>query len=213
MLFTRLGLGSIFTSASDITPESVSAGVNNERSTRSIPTLNYNSDLAEAAAYKAQDMITRDYFAHQDPDGNYIWPTDVADGYTPYTILGENLAINFPDTDSLMSAWMDSPEHRTNILNPAFQDQGAGVASGNTSQGQYSISIANEFGALAVVQKAAPPAPKPTPTPAQKTTPLPTVTPTPSSVLSPAPATLSPAPGACPLLSQLQHLLCCRQLH
>lgn len=212
LLLTRLGLGSIFTSASDITPQSVSAGVNNERSTRNIPTLNYNSDLAAAAAYKAQDMVTRSYFAHQDPQGNFIWPTDVADGYTPYTILGENLAINFPDTDSLMSAWMDSPEHRTNILNPAFQDQGAGVASGNASQGQYSISIANEFGALAVAQKAPVPTPKPQPTPkpaatpvpvaptkpAPKSTPAPPVTPspTPSSTLSPAQPT--PAPVSLP---------------
>ena len=206
LLVTRLGLGTLFASASDITPESVSAGVNHERTSRSIAPLNYNDELAAAAAYKASDMVTRNYFAHQDPEGNFTWDKDAAEGYTPYTILGENLAINFPDADGLMSAWMDSPEHRENILNAAFQDQGVGVTAGNVSQGQFSIAIANEFGALvseqgvvaaagattasAAVAEPAPAKPAPTPTPM--------ATPTPVALhSSPAPSP-TPAPSTPP---------------
>lgn len=191
LLAIRVSLGSIFASASDITPQSVAAGVNNERSQRNIATLNYNNDLAEAAQTKAADMIARNYFAHVDPDGNYIWPTIVADGYTPYTTLGENLAINFPDTESLMSAWIDSPTHRENILNAAFQDQGAGYSTGNVAAGQYSDAIANTFGALAV--KPAPKAPAPTPAPVKAAAPAPAKSPV------PAPTKPTPAPTPAPV--------------
>jgi hypothetical protein len=168
LLTARIGAGSFFVSASDITTSSIATAVNNERSQRNLTTLNYNSSLAQAAQYKAQDMIDNNYFSHTDPKGNYIWSTDAADGYTPYTTLGENLAINFSDTTSLMSAWIDSPEHRQNILNPAFQDQGVGVSTGDKSKNQFDITIANEFGAqpAKVVAPVVPPAPAKIVTPA-----------------------------------------------
>ncbi len=189
----RLGLGGFFASASDINAQSIADGVNKERSERNLNTLNYNSELAAAAQYKASDMIARNYFAHVDPDGNYIWPKIVSEGYTPYTTLGENLAVDFPDTQSLMSAWIDSPEHRANILNTAFQDQGAGVASGN-GNGQFQDAMANTFGALATkpAAKTTPPAApvvsKPAPQPAAVAHPTPT---TPVAV---APSTTKPTP-------------------
>lgn len=146
---TRIGLGNIFTGASDITPANVLAAVNKERTDRNIPALNTNVKLSRAAQIKADDMIARKYFAHVNPDGHYIWDTIAAQGYTPYTILGENLAINFSDTNSLVAAWIDSPTHRENMLNSAFQDQGMGVQFGNTDNGEYSVAIANTFGTLA----------------------------------------------------------------
>src|SRR5208337_2857559 len=91
---------------------------------------------------------------------------------------GENLAIEFYDTDSLVSAWMNSPEHRANILNAGFQDQGMGLALGNPADGQYYSAITNTFGTLAPIPKAqASPAPAATapvaeaPAPKAKTAP------------------------------------------
>jgi hypothetical protein len=103
-------------------------------------------------------MQARHYFAHVDPDGNYIWDKIVAAGYSPYTQLGENLAIEFYDTESLVAAWMNSPTHRANILQPGFKDQGAGLAFGNVTQNQYHSAIANTFGTLAVTAKKTNPA-------------------------------------------------------
>ena len=150
--------------ASDLTPENILQAVNNQRSIRNLVLLNTNNPLTLAAQSKADDMIARKYFAHIDPDGHYIWDKIVADGYTPYTQLGENLAIEFYDTDSLMAAWMNSPEHRANILQEGFRDQGMGVSFGDVQQSQYYSSIANTFGAMAPapktqVLKTTPPAP------------------------------------------------------
>ena len=192
LLTIRIGLSTIFVGASDITPGNVMAAVNNERTARNISALSSNSKLTAAAAYKSSDMINRNYFAHKDPDGKYIWDRIVAEGYTPYTTLGENLAIEFRDTEGLVAAWMNSPTHRENILNSSFKDQGMGVAYGDSSKGQYSIAITNTFGAQPTTQPK--PAPTPTPTPTPAPTPAPTPTPTPKPAPTPVPTPTKPAP-------------------
>jgi hypothetical protein len=156
------------TRASDLTTQNILAAINNERVARNLSALNENNLLDEAAQYKTDDMQTRHYFAHVDPDGHYIWDKIVALGYTPYEQLGENIAINFYDTESLDDAWMQSPEHRANILNAGFVDGGMGLTMGNVSQGQYYSAIDNTFGTLVSEQNAevAGAAKKPAPAPA-----------------------------------------------
>lgn len=140
-------------SASDLTSENILRAVSAERTLRNLNALNSDTRLSSAAQYKAGDMISRRYFSHTDPEGNYIWGKIVEAGYTPYLQLGENLAIEFYNTESLVSAWMNSPTHRANILNEGFKDQGAGLAFGKPEQGQYYSSIANTFGALLAAKK------------------------------------------------------------
>ncbi len=139
------------TQASDLTTLNILEAINNQRQLRDLTTLNTNAILTKAAQTKSDDMQARHYFSHVDPGGHYIWDTIVADGYTPYLRLGENLAIEFYDTDSLINAWMNSPEHRANILNAGFVDQGMGLTFGNVAQGQYYSAITNTFGTLAPI--------------------------------------------------------------
>ncbi|MFA5991585.1 MAG: CAP domain-containing protein [Candidatus Doudnabacteria bacterium] len=143
--------------ASDLSPENILNAVNKERSLRNLVTLSTNSKLGSAAQSKSDDMQARHYFAHVDPDGHYIWDKIVAAGYSPYVQLGENLAIEFYDTESLMSAWMNSPTHRANIIQEGFRDQGMGLAFGNTQNGQYHSAITNTFGAQALPKTPTPP--------------------------------------------------------
>ena len=46
------------------------------------------------------------------------------------TIAGENLAVNFSDSQDVTNAWMNSPEHRANILNGDFTQIGIATAQG-----------------------------------------------------------------------------------
>ena len=169
--------------ASDLTISNILNGVNQERSLRNLNTLNSDTRLASAAQYKSDDMQERHYFSHTDPDGQYIWNKIISAGYTPYLQLGENLAIEFTNTESLVLAWMNSPTHRANILNESFQDQGMGLTFGEPQNGEYYSAIANTFGALVPQKK--------TDQPAQKvesqTTPPPqeTKAPTPAPVKTP----------------------------
>jgi hypothetical protein len=207
--------------ASDLSPENILISVNAQRSLRNLVTLNTNFRLSRAGQSKAEDMQARHYFAHVDPDGNYIWEKITAEGYTPYVQLGENLAVEFYDTESLLSAWMGSPTHRANILQEGFRDQGMGLAFGNASTGQYHSAIVNAFGTLAVSSqpKAAPPppapapspapTPKPLPSPAPKplpTPPAPSPAPTPVPVSAPSPLP-SPAPLAAPLMPRSEEAI------
>ncbi len=137
------------TLASDLTTDNILKAVNEQRALRNLVLLNTNTKLTSAGQSKADDMIARHYFAHVDPDGHYIWDKIVAAGYSPYTMLGENLAIEFYDTNSLISAWMNSPTHRANILQEGFRDQGMGIGFGDVAQNQYYSAIANTFGTLA----------------------------------------------------------------
>ena len=147
----KFGSDKLFSSASDLTPANITSAINTERTNRDIPALTTNSMLTKAAQSKSNDMIARNYFSHIDPDGHYIWDKIVAFGYTPYTTLGENLAIDFPNTTGLVAAWMDSPEHRENLLSANFKDTGIGVSFGNVQSGQYSVAISNTFGAQPVI--------------------------------------------------------------
>lgn len=176
--------------ASSLSPDNILNAVNKERSLRNLVNLNTNNKLSYAAQSKSDDMQSRHYFAHVDPDGHYIWDKIIAAGYSPYLQLGENLAIEFYDTESLMSAWMNSPTHRANIIQEGFRDQGIGLAFGDSQKGQYHTAITNTFGA----QATALPKPKITPP-----TPAPTATPTPAPAKTQAPPTKTLSPVAPPL--------------
>jgi len=183
---TRPNIGN----ASDLTVQNIIEAINKERSLRNLSTLNTDNRLSTAAQSKSEDMIARKYFAHVDPDGNYIWPKIVEAGYTPYLQLGENLAIEFYNTESLVSAWMNSPTHRANVLNEQFKDQGMGLFFGNVSNGEYHSSITNAFGSLVV--KKTEPKPAPTTPPSAPTNPS-----TPSTGSGPS-ASQSTTPPATP---------------
>ncbi len=203
------------TLASDLSPDNILISVNEQRSLRNLVTLNTNFRLSQAAQSKADDMQARHYFAHVDPDGKYIWDKITAEGYTPYVQLGENLAVEFYDTESLMSAWMNSPTHRANILQEGFRDQGMGLAFGDINTGQYHSAIANTFGTQAAAPNkpaspppapkpsTPPPAPKPKPTPTPPPAPKPTPAPVPAPVPPPAATSPSPAPTPAPAAKPL----------
>ncbi|HYV33353.1 MAG TPA: CAP domain-containing protein, partial [Candidatus Limnocylindria bacterium] len=185
--------------ASDLTDQNILNAVNEQRSLRNLASLKFNDKLALAAQSKSDDMQARHYFAHVDPDGHYVWDKIVAAGYTPYLQLGENLAIEFYDTDSLMAAWMNSPTHRANILQEGFKDQGMGMTLGSPEQGQYYSAITNTFGTLAVPPApkkitTPPPIPKPSKTPTKTT---PATTPPPKTTLS-VEVTPPPPPAPAP---------------
>jgi len=180
LLTIRIGLGFSYSSATDLSPDNIASAVNKARTQRNISTLSYNLRLAAAADFKAHDMVSRSYFSHTDPDGKYIWDKISEEGYKPYTVLGENLAVDFFSTEGLMAAWIESPTHRANILNADFKDQGIGVADGNG--GKYSMAIANTFGAQPSIQVTQKTVTEPVPKPVSE---APTPTPKPVAVTTP----------------------------
>lgn len=95
-----------------------------------LPALTENFLLNQDAQMKLSDMFTKQYFEHVSPAG--IGPAELAQkvGYA-YVVVGENLALgDFGSDQGVVTAWMNSPGHRANILNTHYQEIGVAVAKG-----------------------------------------------------------------------------------
>ncbi len=113
---------------------------NAERYTNHESALTLNSALSAAAQAKANDMVIRNYWSHNTPDGRTPWTFIAKAGYD-YQAAGENLAYGFRSADSAVTGWMNSPEHRANILNNNYQDVGFGVANADNYDGQGPVTV------------------------------------------------------------------------
>jgi uncharacterized protein YkwD len=187
-------LGNVLGYASNISPGDVIAQTNQQRTANGLSELRHNDRLSAAAAGKAQDMFSKQYWAHTSPDGTQPWAFIKNAGYS-YQVAGENLARDFSETGEMMGAWMGSPTHRANILNTKYSEIGVAVVNG-TLEGVETTLVVQMFGAprTAVAQVA--PAktttttqtsPKPAASPRPAVTPRPQVTPTPVVTPSPEP--------------------------
>jgi hypothetical protein len=117
---------------------------NEERIDNSQNILVVNPLLVQAAQQKANDMAARGYFAHVTPEGRDPWFFLDQVGYR-YQAAGENLAVNFVDSDQAHKAWMNSPTHRENIVRNDFTEIGIATAQGEY-QGKKTIFVAQFFG-------------------------------------------------------------------
>lgn len=117
---------------------------NIERQKLGLSPVSENSALDQAAAAKAQNMFAENYWAHFAPSGKSPWDFMLGAGYK-FSYAGENLAKNFTNSDDVVKAWMASPSHRDNLLNPKYKDIGIAVADG-VLNGQRTTLVVQEFG-------------------------------------------------------------------
>ncbi|MDJ0708478.1 MAG: CAP domain-containing protein [Leptolyngbyaceae cyanobacterium MO_188.B28] len=98
---------------------------NNERAQAGLDPLTLDLQLSQAAYNHSVDMAHHDYFGHTGSDGSASWNRITAAGYE-YQTAAENIAAGYPTAATVFQAWMNSPEHRSNILNPNFDHVGIG---------------------------------------------------------------------------------------
>lgn len=156
---------------------------NQKRTEYDLAPLILNSQLTQAAAAKANDMFTNDYWAHNSPAGKTPWSFVTTSGYR-YIFAGENLARDFGDPSSVVRAWMNSPSHRANLLDKNFREIGVFAQSGKLGgrEGTLVVQMFGTRGDLGVLAQAAtqPPA---------STAPTSPIYPTPSGTIT-EPATV-----------------------
>ena len=121
----------------------LSSLTNQERQQNNLAKLIVNPLLSEAAQKKAEDMSKNQYFSHVSPDEKTPWFWLELVGYK-YDYAGENLAINFDESEDVTNAWMNSPAHRENILKKSYTEMGSGVATG-TYQGRDAVFIVQDY--------------------------------------------------------------------
>jgi hypothetical protein len=101
---------------------------NAQRSEAGVTTLSTDEQLNQAAQAKAEDMVTRNYWSHQTPEGSEPWTFILNTDYD-YLKAGENLAFGFDSSTDTVTGWMTSQTHRANLLDSDYQEVGFGLAN------------------------------------------------------------------------------------
>lgn len=109
--------------------------LNRQRTQHGLPPLRENPVLDGTSQQHSDEMVRLDYFEHDSPDAGSVGDRLRAAGYARGTnaSAGENIAYGVGELATpaaIVSAWMNSPPHRADILRPAFTEIGTGVALG-----------------------------------------------------------------------------------
>lgn len=124
----------------NLTATSLLTDTNNERLRGHEDQLQLNAKLSAAAQSKANDMAAKNYWSHTSPDGRTPWKFIAASGYDYYT-AGENLAYGFSNAENTVAGWMNSREHRDNVLNPDYTEVGFGIVPADNFMGHGRATI------------------------------------------------------------------------
>jgi uncharacterized protein YkwD len=126
--------------------------LNVARERHGLKPLKLNKRLSTAARRHARDMVRRDYFSHDSPEGatfvDRIRRSGYLRGARSWTV-GENLAWGARKRSTpraITRMWMNSAGHRANILNPSFRDIGIGVALGAPGATGRAATYTTDFG-------------------------------------------------------------------
>lgn len=130
--------------ADSITPQKIIEITNQKRIEQGLPALKEDSVLDKAALSKGADMISRNYWAHNAPDGTTPWHFFETAGYS-YRYAGENLARDFSDPGDVVDAWIASPSHKENLFSSRYEEIGVAVVEGNL-RGHNTILVVQMFG-------------------------------------------------------------------
>lgn len=127
--------------ATNVSAKAVINEVNSARQASGQTQLSGSSELDQAASLKANDMLTKNYWSHNAPDGTQPWRWFELAGY-PYQSAGENLAKDFMTSGGVVKAWLDSPSHRENMLSGKFEDIGIAAVNGSLNGKQTTLVVA-----------------------------------------------------------------------
>ncbi|MCS7123527.1 MAG: CAP domain-containing protein [Candidatus Aenigmarchaeota archaeon] len=146
-----------FKNNTNILEQKIHLLINEERRKNNLNSLTWDEDLAKIARYHSKDMATKDYFAHESPEGedletrykkfgyfcrisvgNLIYSGAeniflhyIYDSYYYDPLTGKITGYVFNSLDDIsydvVTGWMNSEGHRRNILTSFFRKEGIGV--------------------------------------------------------------------------------------
>jgi len=123
---------------------------NKDRLTSGVSELRWNDTLQKAAKLKAEDMLKNSYFAHTSPNGVTPWHWFREADYN-FIYAGENLAVDFTESDIVQKAWLNSPKHKENIMNSNFTEIGIATADG-MFEGKDTTFVVEFFGKPSIIK-------------------------------------------------------------
>ena len=146
----RCGGGEIFLNEQEARTLSLHDQV---RAEHDLEPLCVHPKLQQAARAHSQEMLDRDYAAHESYNGETVKQRLKRFGYGfsrySYYAYGENIAWGAGAQNSPESAfdfWMKSPDHRPNILSAKFRQIGVGARTGEFQTYGESTMYTVDFG-------------------------------------------------------------------
>jgi hypothetical protein len=127
--------GSVLAYQSNYSDSSLLNSTNTDRSANKVSSLSLNSTLDGVATQKADEMVSENFWSHISPSGQTPVDLLAASGYN-FSEAGENLAYGFSNAPTVIQAWMNSPDHRANMLNGSYSQVGFGVAESKNYLGR-----------------------------------------------------------------------------
>lgn len=112
--------------------------INAERKRRGLPALVHNERLDRMASIQAQNMAHFQKMAHVLPESKLPTLTDRAYHVAyPFGQLTENIALGYPDAETVVHGWMTSKGHRANILHSEVEETGIAIAKSSAGGVYY----------------------------------------------------------------------------
>jgi uncharacterized protein YkwD len=136
----------------EASPAALLSAVNFQRLLAGARPLRADALLARAARSHSRDMVAKHYFAHTSPTGSSLRSRVQRTGWTrfrPTWSLAENLAWGTGELATaagIVNAWMQSPEHRANLLRKDLQRAGFGVVAGTPNAGDGGVTVTLDLG-------------------------------------------------------------------
>ncbi len=104
--------------------------INQGRNKMGLESLIGVEPLKQMARLHSQDMLKSGFFSHISPAKGGLEERGNNQGLSG---VGENIAMGYPDADTVYNAWMTSATHRENILAPGAVFIGLGFAKGENT--------------------------------------------------------------------------------
>jgi uncharacterized protein YkwD len=140
---------------------SIACLINEQRTSRGLPPVQPNGNLRQAAQSHSKEMVDEGYFEHTSPAGVTFIDRIQATGYTRGArswVVGENLVWgtgSLSTPQSLVTAWMNSPPHRENLLRARFREIGIAAVAGTPEpkSDPAGVTVSSEYGYRATGKK------------------------------------------------------------
>jgi uncharacterized protein YkwD len=122
--------------------QDVLANINALRRQHGLAPLRLSNALSAAARQHSNEMASRGYFSHNSANGS-SFDRRIARFYPMsgrrYWSVGENLLWSSPDVDAngALEMWVNSPEHRKNMLTARWREIGLSAVHVTSAPGTY----------------------------------------------------------------------------
>ena len=103
--------------------------VNAKRRSIGCPELKWDNQVALVALKHSKDMISRNFFGHNNPDGKNPFKR-LQESKVLFSSAAENIASGPKTGRQVFEIWLNSPGHRKNMLNCRFTRHGVAIVEG-----------------------------------------------------------------------------------